>query len=102
EGMEICHNDSNGKNNRLDNLRYDTRTSNQLDRYRTGDKKEDIEMVLEIRRLYKTGNYTQAKLGEMFGMRQGSILRIVNRQRYGWLNDDGTIQESKTEIKYAG
>lgn len=31
EGMETCHNDGNGHNNRLTNLRYDTPSANALD-----------------------------------------------------------------------
>lgn len=31
EGMECCHNDGNPGNNRLENLRWDTRSSNTLD-----------------------------------------------------------------------
>jgi hypothetical protein len=31
EGLEVCHNVANVNNNRLDNLRYDTRISNRAD-----------------------------------------------------------------------
>jgi len=34
KGLEICHNDGNKKNNRLDNLRFDTHWSNNFDRER--------------------------------------------------------------------
>ena len=36
EGLEVCHYDGDGSNNRLDNLRYDTRAANQQDRLRHG------------------------------------------------------------------
>ena len=36
DGMECCHNDGNGLNNRLDNLRWDTPSNNQLDRKKHG------------------------------------------------------------------
>lgn len=32
DGMEVCHNDSNPRNNNLDNLRYDTPQNNNQDR----------------------------------------------------------------------
>lgn len=33
DGLEVCHNDSDPKNNHLSNLRYDTRTGNLADRH---------------------------------------------------------------------
>lgn len=36
EGREVCHNDGDPGHNALDNLRYDTRSENQLDRVRHG------------------------------------------------------------------
>jgi hypothetical protein len=36
-GMEVCHNDGNHLNNVVTNLRYDTRSQNQLDRVRHGN-----------------------------------------------------------------
>ena len=36
EGMEVCHNDGNPANNRLDNLRYGTPSENELDKLRHG------------------------------------------------------------------
>jgi hypothetical protein len=36
EGMEGCHYDDNPSNNHLDNLRWDTRSANQLDSVRNG------------------------------------------------------------------
>lgn len=35
-GLEVCHNDGNCLNNRIENLRYDTRSENIKDRYRHG------------------------------------------------------------------
>lgn len=36
DGMEGCHNDGSKDNNRLDNLRWDTLSNNQLDRLKHG------------------------------------------------------------------
>jgi len=37
DGMECCHRDSDKSNNRLENLRWDTRSENQIDRIENGD-----------------------------------------------------------------
>lgn len=36
EGLEVCHNDGNPRNNHIDNLRYDTKSSNSHDTVRHG------------------------------------------------------------------
>lgn len=38
EGMEVCHEDGNAHNNKLENLRYDTHTNNELDKIKHGTK----------------------------------------------------------------
>ena len=102
EGYQVCHIDGNCFNNKLSNLRYDTRAQNQIDEYRQGKKssrgKLSIDEVLEIRRLYATGEYKQKELAEKFNILPGNISRIVNRKYFSWLNDDGTIEESKTAV----
>lgn len=37
KGMEVCHNDGDKSNNRLENLRYDSKRANQLDRIAHGN-----------------------------------------------------------------
>ena len=102
EGYDICHIDGDCLNNKLSNIRYDTRNQNSIDYYRQGKKapngKLSIEQVLEIRKLYNTGKYKQWELAEKFNVSNMNISLIVTRKTYSWLNDDGTIEESKTII----
>lgn len=102
EDYDICHGNGDYTDNRLENLRYDTKSQNQIDMYRYGNKngkgKLSIEQVLKIRKLHATGNYTQTKLAEMFKVTIGAIGRIVNRKTFTWLNEDGTIDESNTAV----
>ena len=99
----VCHLDGDSKNNRLDNLRYDTAKENSIDIYRQGGKvgtaKLTIDEVLEIRKLHATGDYLQIHLAKMYNICNKSVSNIVNRKTFDWLNDDGSIDESKTAIK---
>lgn len=104
EGYDVCHIDGNSLNCKLSNIKYDTRNQNGIDIYRYGKKagpgKLTIEQVIEIRNLYSTGNYKQKELAKIFKVSQSSIWNIINRKRFAWLNDDGSITETSTAIKY--
>ena len=88
-GMEGCHNDGNRRNNRLDNLRWDTHKNNQHDMYshgtakifRSGEDHLKAKLtwceVREIRHLYSTGEYTCKKLARRFEVCLQSICNIV-------------------------
>ncbi len=96
EGMEGCHNNGNPADNRLSNLRWDTRPNNHADKRqhgtmaageRNGRSKLTRKEVEEIRiayqpeitgRVARRGLPTQRGLGEMYGVSHmviGSILR---------------------------
>lgn len=88
EGMECCHNDGNPNNNCLSNLRWDTHKANYADMTKNGHgfqgernprAKLTSEQVVEIRRLYSTGNYLQKHLAQMFGIDQTVVSEIVRR-----------------------
>ena len=106
KGYHVLHSDGDCLNNKLSNLSYDTQSENMNDMYRYGGKngrgKLTIEQVLEIRRLFNTGKYYQKDLAKLFGISQTQVSSIVLRKSYSYLNDDGTIDESKTEIKHTG
>lgn len=102
EGYDVCHINGNNQDNRLVNLRYDTKSQNQIDIYRQGGKhglgKLSIKDVLEIRELYSKGTYTHKELAEMYSVSQNTTQRVVRRESFYWLNDDGTIEESNTAV----
>lgn len=85
-GMEACHQDGNKKNNRLENLRWGTRHANIADRIlhgggQHGEKNHRAKItetdVVEMRRLYATGNYTMKKIGGMFGLTELGALQVI-------------------------
>lgn len=102
EGYDICHIDGDCLNNESSNLRYDTRNQNSIDYYRQGKKapngKLSIDEVLEIRKMYNTGDYTLQDIADKFSMSNSGISLIIRRKRFGWLNDDGTIDDSGTRV----
>lgn len=92
KGMECRHfPDGNHTNNRLDNLSWGTKKENAADRELQGQTqrgesnrmaKLTVEVVRKIRELYATGEYSQKRLGDMFGVRQTAIFKIVNRKHW--------------------
>lgn len=100
----VAHCDGNNKNNDLSNLRYDTVRENSIDVFRHGQRivtgKLSNEEVLEIRKLYKTGDYTQVDIAKMYNVRHCTISKIIRRETFNWLNDDGSIKESATATTY--
>lgn len=99
---QVLHKDGDILNNRLENLSYDTRQQNAIDFYRYGQNgsngKLSTDDVVKIRKLYKSGDYLQRELSDLFGVTQNQTSRIVNKKRYSWLENDGTIKESQTKI----
>jgi DNA-binding XRE family transcriptional regulator len=88
--MEACHNNGVKTDNRLTNLRWDTPSSNQLDRQKHGTfapfglKGESHHFatltdsqVLKIREEYAKGNTTQTALAKQYSVSQHTISNIV-------------------------
>ena len=102
KGYFVCHINGNNQDNKLSNLKYDTPRQNQIDVYRYGNthgnSKLSIKQIIEIRALYKTGNYTTRELAKKYSVSQNCTQRIVKRSTFDWINDDGTIRESRTNI----
>ena len=101
KNMVICHIDGDKTNNRLDNLRYDTYSENNIDQFRHSDKRGKLSNsdVLKVREMCREG-YQTKEISEFFNVGKWVVQNIKNGTNYSWLNDDGTIDESKTQIKY--
>lgn len=76
-GLDVCHNDGNPKNNSVENLRYDTRTNNNLDVLRSGRawKKLTLAQMREIRKRVENGE-RGATLAREYGVSQTTISSI--------------------------
>ncbi len=86
--MECCHNDGDFANNKLDNLRWDTRKSNQADRIRHGTTvvgrvgnscKLSRDEVDHIRKLYRWGICTVRQLASRYSVTMPTIYYHLNK-----------------------
>lgn len=99
EGMEACHNDGNSFNNHADNLRWDTKENNHADKKRHGTSGLGVPKpslrgegnhkakltetdIIEIRRSYAAGEYTQTELGNAYRVGQDTISSIVRKETW--------------------
>ena len=97
-GMEVNHKDCNKKNNHVSNLEIVTPKENQAHMIANGlrgpIKRNPLfgeahqnstlteKKVREIRKLYSTGKYCQREIGEMFGVTQTCVGKIVRRKAW--------------------
>ena len=87
-GMECCHADDVQTNNRLDNLRWDTREANRVDGLRNRTKacgqshpksKMTTGTVLMARGMFTSGLYSAAELSRIFPMSHTAMTAILRR-----------------------
>lgn len=87
-GQQVCHNDGNGRNNCLANLRYDTCKSNHHDRIKHGtsprgenhgaSKLTDREVISIAK-----SKDTVEELAKQFGIVAGTVSKIKRGARWG-------------------
>jgi hypothetical protein len=98
EGMECRHfPDRDPSNNRLDNLLWGTRQENRNDmkfhgtnlgcKGNTKGERQHLskltsEQIIDIRKKYASGKFTQKQLGELFGVDKTNIGQIVKRKTW--------------------
>ena len=86
EGMEVLHNNGDPTDNRLENLRYGTRTENILDVYRQGGKWRalGIDDVEDIRFAIFCG-FPLSEIARQYGVSLSTISSIKRGRTYAWL-----------------
>lgn len=94
EGMECCHNDGNPANNKLENLRWDTRSANHQDAVKhgthsgfrcgtlVGNSVLDETKVQWIRFLHRHKLFTIRELAELFNVFRTTIDNVVARRTW--------------------
>lgn len=78
-GADVCHNDGDPTNNNIDNLRYDTRSNNILDVYKSGGRwrKLSLEDMRAIIREPKSATCKE------LGVKYGVSAAVINKVRLG-------------------
>ena len=82
EGAIVCHNNGDPSDNRVDNLRWGTRSDNQRDmaKHKRAYRQRPDEDIREIRRLASEGVY-QRDIAKRFGVSQAYVWEVVHRKR---------------------
>jgi len=95
EGMECCHYDGNRTNNKLTNLRWDTRKGNRQDAIRHGTLVRGVktkhallndDAVRDIRLRYADGE-TSRSIAESYGVAVSTIKGVVSRRKWAHVLD---------------
>ena len=94
DNMECCHRDGNRFNNKLENLRWDTRKENIKDSIKHGthqclrreeqsaNHKLTKKEVTEIRQLHSSGYFSQRHLGEIYNIHPTMVSRIIKYKNW--------------------
>ena len=88
----VNHIDGNRLNNSIENLEWTTHQGNSDNAIERGSidmkgskhyfAKLTEQDVIQIRELWRSGNYTQVEIANMFNVGRKNITKIVNRQRW--------------------
>ena len=96
EGLDACHfPDRDTSNNRLENLRWDTKKSNQSDRSHHGTEVKGIKHYkthlsdADIRRIRvrRTAGDTLAGIGKDYGITMDAVCKIATRRNWRHVSD---------------
>jgi hypothetical protein len=98
--LDVCHNNGNRDDNRLKNIRYDTRKNNFADELihgtrprgeKQGSSKLTEGQIYEILK----DNRTQKEIAKDYGIGQGHVSRIKRRVRWQHLQETKYVSPAK-------
>ena len=94
QGMVVCHNNSVRNDDRLENLRYDTNSSNMLDKRKNGTcnsgensttAKLTNKDVKEIRNLYDNFFISQSDIARRYNVTCSCISNVINKKTWKYV-----------------
>lgn len=83
DGADVAHGDGDPTNNRLSNLRYATRTSNNQDMVYHGRRRLSVEQVRRVRTVAHSYHGAGRDLAAEMGVSQATISAVYVRRSYG-------------------
>jgi len=107
EGMEACHNDSNPSNDKLSNLRWDTKVGNMADKIENGTNRnasntvsklteEEVVDILNIKFFYPQTTFKA--LGLLYGVSDSNIDFILKGHSWKHVFKEWEKNKSKEEL----
>ena len=93
--IHVAHNNGDHRDNRIENLRYDTRAGNEADKLKHGTHnrgerhplhKLTVDRVREIRSRYASGGLYYRELATEYGVTMTCIASIITRRTWKWLD----------------
>lgn len=102
ETSEVCHNDGDRLNNKIDNLRWDTRSGNAADRLRHGTSNRgehhgNAKLIEDAAKEIKTSPLSYSVLAKKYGVSTSTVYRIKKGLNWFWLNQGLQEQNDKGE-----
>ena len=85
-GMDVCHSNGNPVDNRLENLRYDTRSENNKDSSKQGKSNAKIKPeTVRVVRIELAKGKTCRQIADEIGITKCQVSRIKRREIYDWV-----------------
>lgn len=86
QGLDVAHNDGNPANNRVENLRYASRSSNNRDKITHGRTKLSVSDVQRIRAVHKEGKRgRKTGIAKELGVSPSTVSDVIAGRTYDYV-----------------